>query len=1042
MPDDQIVVGDIPGQPPGFQPRPALLTRLNRSREGSSAVVLTGARGVGKTQLAAAYARARLAGGWRLIAWVNARDSESLLAGLAAVAEAVELSDGGSRQGPPDPGQAVRRWLEADGSRCLLVFDDAEDPGLLEPLVPAAGAARILITMARDAVEELGNTIQVDVFSAEEAQALLAGRTGLADEAGASAVAAELGYLPLALDQAAAVIAGQHLEYAAYLAKLKALPVGDYLVRGEAGEEQPYPPGVAEAVLLSLEAAWAADPIGVCAGVMETMAVLSPTVVRRDLLDAAGQAGTLLGRGRRVAAAMVDQALERLNERSLLCFGLDGQAVTVHCLVARVVRGGLARRGRLAAACRAAASALEMSAEAIVKSQDRAAVREMLSQVTALLENAGAHADDAHEKLARTLMRLRFLALHHLIELGDSVPHAIAIGEPLIADLERVLGPDHPDNLNAWNSLAAAYQAAGRATDAIPLFEHVLVAQQRVLGPKHPDTLTSQNNLAATYQDVGRFAEAILLFKLTMAAREGLLGADHPSTLNSRDNLAAAYRAAGQVSQATQLLEQTLAGQERVLGAGHLDVQAAQDNLGAAQKTDWIDETPSPAPSAADAPPDPVPEPPAAPADEEPSPAPVSKPVLGLEASEGLSELAPPAEEAPAAPPAEEPPAATIYERLPVAAPAAETDDDPSPEPAPTAEPEPEPETPKDVSEPEPPTAAVAKALPAGEPPAAPPAEEPRAVAVVEPRAEPVAEPPAPSRDRPARRWRPVPSLVAAIVVLLAAGGVAVTLSRSHAGHSGHGPTTALPPAGGQPRSAASQLAAAWIARQVARSAIVACDPLMCSALEAQGVPAANLMILRTDTTSPLEAQVVVVTPGVRSQFGSRLDRVYAPSVIAGFGSGPDQVSVQVIAKNGPTAYLTALRQDMAARKTAGAQLLANGRIAVAAEAQAQLAAGAVDARLLIMLPALAAVHPIQVLAFGHPALGAGPGVPVCSADLSGSGRAAGMTDAAYLRWLTTFVRAQLVPFAGSMAVLTEVGQPVVRVVFAQPSPLGLLAHA
>ena len=391
MANDQVVIGDIPAQRPGFQPRPALLAQLNRASQEPPAVVLTGARGVGKTQLAAAYARARLAGGWRLIAWVNARDSESLLAGLAAVAEATALSDGGSRPGAADAGRALRHWLEADGSRCLLVFDDAEDPGLLRPFVPAAGAARVLITGAREPVAELGTSVPVDVFSAEEALALLDGRTGLADEAGASAVAAELGYLPLALDQAAAVIAGQHLGYAAYLAKLRALPVEDYLVRSEDGEEQPYPPGVAEAVLLSLEAAWAADPVGVCTGVMEVMAMLSPAAVRRDLLRAAGQAGTLLGGGRRVAASMVDQALERLNERSLLGFSLDGQAVSVHCLVARVVRGGLARRGRLAAACRAAASALEMSAEALVKPRDRAAVREMLGQVTALLENAGAH---------------------------------------------------------------------------------------------------------------------------------------------------------------------------------------------------------------------------------------------------------------------------------------------------------------------------------------------------------------------------------------------------------------------------------------------------------------------------------------------------------------------------------------------------------------------------------------------------------------------------------------------------------------------------
>ncbi len=120
--NDKVVVGDIPAQRPGFQPRPALLAQLNLASQGSPVVVLTGTWGVGKTQLAAAYARARLVSGWRLIAWVNARDNESLLAGLAAVAEATGLSVGGSRRGTADIGQAVRRWLEADGSRCLLVF--------------------------------------------------------------------------------------------------------------------------------------------------------------------------------------------------------------------------------------------------------------------------------------------------------------------------------------------------------------------------------------------------------------------------------------------------------------------------------------------------------------------------------------------------------------------------------------------------------------------------------------------------------------------------------------------------------------------------------------------------------------------------------------------------------------------------------------------------------------------------------------------------------------------------------------------------------
>ena len=129
----------------------------------------------------------------RLIAWINARGSESLLAGLAAVAEATALSDGGSRQRAADAGQALRHWLEVDGSRCLLVFDDAEDPGLLRSFVPAVGAARVLITVAQAPVAELRTRVPVDVFSAEEALALLDGRTGLADEPGAAAVASNWG---------------------------------------------------------------------------------------------------------------------------------------------------------------------------------------------------------------------------------------------------------------------------------------------------------------------------------------------------------------------------------------------------------------------------------------------------------------------------------------------------------------------------------------------------------------------------------------------------------------------------------------------------------------------------------------------------------------------------------------------------------------------------------------------------------------------------------------------------------------------------------
>ena len=201
-------------------------------------------RGVGKTQLAAEYARGRLAQRWRLVAWINAEDRDELLAGLVAVAAALGLA----AEDREAAGRAVRHWLETGGERCLLVFDNATDPAGLRPFLPAGGDAQVIITSNKQSLGQLGTGVPLEVFTEQEALAFLAERTGSADVRGAGELAAEVGCLPLALAQAAAVVAGAALDYDTYLGRLWAVPAGQLLEPEEGGPVSARCRGVGAAV--------------------------------------------------------------------------------------------------------------------------------------------------------------------------------------------------------------------------------------------------------------------------------------------------------------------------------------------------------------------------------------------------------------------------------------------------------------------------------------------------------------------------------------------------------------------------------------------------------------------------------------------------------------------------------------------------------------------------------------------------------------------------------------------------------------------------
>ena len=573
-PRGPVVAGNVPQAPPAFQPREDLMAQLRAAGPGVSVVrAVTGMRGVGKSQLAAAYARECIDAGWRLVAWINAEDTPSILNGLAVVAD---------RLGIDRPGTdleviagAVRNRLEAAGNNCLIVFDNVADPDSVWLYVPSAGEPQVVVTSTQASAVTLGKPTQVDVFTEEESLGFLAERTGHDDLRGAAALAAELGHLPLALAQAAAVIADQHLSYRTYLDRLRSYPAQKYL---QAAKGENYPRGVAEAILLSIDAVTAADPSGFCRELLDVVSFLSPEGVARDFLYHAESAG---------GAEAVDEALGRLANASLLAFSGDDESrepvVTAHRLVMRVARERCVHDDTLAAIVVETLSLLG----AVIQSfrepwQHRTLARDLVRHVIALNDHVSPYVDADDKALVEALLICRGWALRCLNELGDSAAQAIELGKPLVTDCVRILGEDHPDTLTARNDLALAYRAAGRVSEAVPLLERTLADRVRVLGEDHPEVMAARNNLALVYRAAGRVSEAVPLLERALADRVRVAGEDHPATLTARNNLALAYRVQGRLSEAISLYERTLADRVRVAGEDHPATVTARNNLAVA----------------------------------------------------------------------------------------------------------------------------------------------------------------------------------------------------------------------------------------------------------------------------------------------------------------------------------------------------------------------------------------------------------------------------------------------------------------------------
>ena len=163
------------------------------------AQALYGLGGVGKTQIALEYAH-RFQADYDLVWWIPAERPQKASLALASLAARLGVQAGDNAA---DAAAAAVEWLRRGTPRWLLIFDNAEDPGDLEPFFPG-GPGHIMITSRNQAWTHHAEPIELDVFSRDESVAHLLHHVPGLDPGDAAEVADAVGHLPLAIEQASA----------------------------------------------------------------------------------------------------------------------------------------------------------------------------------------------------------------------------------------------------------------------------------------------------------------------------------------------------------------------------------------------------------------------------------------------------------------------------------------------------------------------------------------------------------------------------------------------------------------------------------------------------------------------------------------------------------------------------------------------------------------------------------------------------------------------------------------------------------------------
>ena len=529
-----------------------------------------GLGGVGKTQLAIEYAY-RNANHYSLIWWVRSETPESLNADWEALARRMNLVSQEDRLEQNQVVEIVRSALE-QRTEWLLVFDNAPNPDAIEPYIPHGSAGHVVVTSRYAAWGRLARPLPVRVWGPRESVEFLLKRTEQEDEAAARQLAEELGYLPLALEQAAAYIEHAGRALAGYLGLFRERKLALFN-HGTSGSDEK----ATVATTWDISFQQAGKDSSAAVDLLRLCAFLGPDDIPMEVIV---QGSEHIPQPLSTALQdplELDKAIIALRDYSLVEVDEpepDDRRVSIHRLVQAVTFDRLSEEERKAWA--EAAVGVVNKAFPVEASDVRS--WPLCARLGAHAVQAVNHAEKLQVGMESTDRLLNQLGMYsqgraQLDQAKDYFERALAIDE-------KVYGPEHPTVAIHANNIGAILQAQGDLEGAFEWAQRALAVDEKVYGPEHPNVAIHANNIGQILQAQGDLEGALEWTKRALAIGEQVYGPEHPDVAIRANNIGTILKDQGDLEGALEWTKRALAIDEKVYGPEHPDVAIRANNIG------------------------------------------------------------------------------------------------------------------------------------------------------------------------------------------------------------------------------------------------------------------------------------------------------------------------------------------------------------------------------------------------------------------------------------------------------------------------------